>query len=182
MSQAFDKGKGFEQDVAGMIRRKLQIAAVRDSRSGANWHRKSDIFSELPIHIEAKDHETVKIKEWYRQAEAAASFNQTPTVVFRADEFILATLEFSQLLDLFVRIADLEAENEDLRKPIENFTPPELATIKAEEAVSKTVETKIERGDKTCKAGHLADNYGYCMQVTCPYSRGYVKPKKKGKK
>lgn len=183
MSEASKRGQKLEREIAAIIRKKTGVLAVRDSRSGANWHRRSDIFTELPIHIEAKDHETIKIKEFYRQAEAAASFNQTAVAAFRCDEFILATLEFHKLIDLFVEVADLRAEIEDLRRPIiqPNIVPK--VADKILDDLEKPVKQMINRGSNTCKAGHLADSYGYCMQVKCPFSRGYRKPKaKKGRK
>jgi hypothetical protein len=83
MSLSSERGKTFELDVAKLIRKKTGKRAVRDSRSGALWNRPSDISTDLPdIHIECKDHETVKVKEWMRQATEAASFTQKPVVAF----------------------------------------------------------------------------------------------------
>lgn len=179
----FDKGKGFEQQVAAMIRKKADLMAKRNPGSHANWHRRSDIFTNLPLHVEAKDQETVKIKEWFEQADAARSFNQTPVVVFHKDEEVLACLRFNDLLDLFMQVADQQAEIEDLRQP-QPITQPKLmpkATEKILDDIEKPVQQVVQRGVKLCRAGHLADGYGYCIQVTCPYSRGYKKPKAKKK-
>lgn len=176
------KGKSFEQQVASMIRKKADHMAKRNAGSHANWHRRSDVFTELPIHVECKDQETIKIKEWFRQADDASSFNQVPTVVFQADENVLCTLKFNDLLDLFVQVADLQAENEDLRQPLVQSAVLETAstsTVQNTSAeIAPVVEKKIERGNTTCRAGHLADLWGYCQQKDCKFSRGYKPPKK----
>lgn len=179
---SFAKGKTFEQKVASMIRKKADSGALRNKGSHANWHRRSDIFTNLPIHVECKDQETVKIKEWFEQADAAASFNQIPTVVFHKDEEVLACLRFNDLLDLFVQVADLQAEVEDLRKPIALSQPqPVKPAQPSSTAIASVVESKAKHGAKTCRSGHIADEWGYCQQRDCKYSRGYRKPKGKKK-
>lgn len=180
----FQRGKTFEMKVAAMIRKKADSGALRNRGSHANWHRRSDVFTNLPIHVECKDQETVKIKEWFEQADAAASFTQIPTVVFAKDEEVLACLRFNDLLDLFVQVADLQAEIDDLRVPIVPSQSQPQVTKPLEPsstAIASVVESKVERGAKTCRNGHLADEWGYCMQTSCPYSRGYRKPKGKKK-
>lgn len=181
----FQRGKSFEQKVAAMIRKKADSGALRNRGSHANWHRRSDVFTNLPIHVECKDQETVKIKEWFEQADAAASFTQIPTVVFAKDEEVLACLRFNDLLDLFVQVADLQAELEDMREPIVPSQAQPQVNQKPSEpsstAIASVVESKAKSGAKTCRNGHLADEYGYCQQLACPYSRGYRKPKGKKK-
>lgn len=179
----FAKGKSFEQRVAGMVRRKADMLAKRNPGSHTNGARRADVFTNLPIHIEAKDQETVKIKEWFEQADSVAAGFQTPVVVFRKDEEVLACLRFNDLLDLYAQLADKDAEIEDLRQPVP-ITQPKFVPRATEEildAVEKPVQQAVNRGSKTCRNGHLADDWGYCMQVTCPYSRGYKKPKAKRK-
>ncbi len=202
---SFDKGKAFEQKVAAMVRRKADGTAKRDSRSGANWHRRSDIFTNLPLHIEVKDHETLRPKDWFREASSAASFNQTPVVVFHSDEEVMAMLRFDDLLNLFVEIADLKAEVEDLSKPTQgddfdiNFGVADAIEIgrtqlkvndgqlggefpKTADEVKKQVEQLPPRPVKrTCPEGHFVDEYGKCIFKGCKYSRGY-KAKKEPRK
>lgn len=168
-----------------MVRRKADSAAKRDSRSGANWHRRSDIFTNLPLHIEVKDHETLKPKEWFREAASAASFNQTPVVVFHSDEEVMAMFRFNDLLDLFVEIADLKAEVEDLQHPMLEITSnpeqPAPKFPKTVDEVKKQVEQLPPRRPLVCKEGHIADEYGKCIFKGCKFSRGY-KAKKEPKK
>lgn len=194
MSESSVRGKSFEQKVASLLRSKLKIAVQRDRRSGAGWNKSdiSDYWNELPLHLEIKDQENIKIKEFFRQADAGASFGKAPTVVFAMDEEILTCLRFTDLLNFLIEITDLRAENDDLRKPlpvVQSFTPelPTKATLKGfgekldglEVDIEPIVEQKKAEGKKSCRAGHLADDFGYCMQLSCKFSRGYKPPKVK---
>lgn len=186
MQNSYSKGKEFELRVASMLRSKLKIAVQRDRRSGAGINKSdiSDYWNQLPLHLELKDQETIKIKEWFRQADQASSFNKAPTVVFQADEEVLATLRLSDLVNFLIEIADLKAENDDLRIPVP-ILKPRLDPI---DIANKKVVEKVEQKKsnpylevKECRAGHIADHYGYCMQLDCKFSRGYKVKKKKGK-
>lgn len=194
---SFEKGKSFEQLVASMVRRKIDKGARRNNGSHANWHRRSDIYTNLPIHLECKDHENIKIKEWFRQAEGASNFGETPVVAFKmeaeAGETIMATLKLDQLLDLFVEIADLKLEIEDLKTPIvsmpniktaiEASDTPKMITV---EGVDKPIfinDHALKKEIKLCKNGHICTpGRDKCATKGCPYSSTYIKPKaKKGK-
>ena len=185
MQNSYSKGKSFELKVASLLRKKLKIAVQRDRRSGAGINKSdiSDYWNQLPLHLELKDQETIKIKEWFRQADHSSSFNKAPTVVFQADEEILATLRLSDLVNFLVEIADLRAENDDLRMPInQTFNPPHTDKV-VKVDLKKVVEKKKSdpyQTYTTCRAGHLADDYGFCMQLDCKFSRGYKAKKKKG--
>lgn len=185
MSDAYNKGKTYEMHIAKLIRRKADKGSMRNRSSHTNGARRADVFTNLPIHVEAKHHENVRIKEWMEQAEAASNFGQTAVVAFRIDEHDYACLNFNDLLDLFVQIADQQLEIEDLRAPIEKLqtVPPVVVRTKdeAEEAIKPVVEQKKIERTVMCRAGHLSDEYGYCMQKDCKFSRSY-KPKKKASK
>lgn len=188
MSQAFDRGRTFERKVASMIRKKLGARVERDRRSGAGTNRSdiSDYYQEIPLHLEIKDHETLKPKEWFRQADAASSMNMTPSVVFHMDEEVMVMLRFSDLLNFLLEIQDYKAEVDDLRQPIKLSGPgPAIKKSTSDkrliDQLNEAEEKQIERGQKTCRNGHLADDYGYCMIVSCKYSRGYRPPKGKRK-
>lgn len=201
MSEAFDRGRTFERKVASILRKKLGARVERDRRSGAGINKSdiSDYYQEIPLHMEIKDQETLKPKEWFRQAEAAASFTQAPTVIFAMDEEVLALLRFSDLVNFLVEIADQKAEIDDLRTPI--VSEPQLkkgdtvelkgfgpnvdgkAKVKLVDLgqIKNVVELRKSAGQKSCREGHLADEYGYCQQLKCKYSRGYRPPKAKRK-
>lgn len=197
MSLNSDKGRNYETHVAGIVRRKVG-SGMRNAGSHANWHRRSDIYTELPIHLEAKHHENVRIKEWMEQAEAAKSFSQTAVVAFRIEEEDYACLKLTDLLDLFVQIADQKLEIDDLRSPVavdhtqktgaenrvETAKDPARVAKEAEDMAARARNAKVERGSAVCKNGHLVDAYGFCMQKDCKYRRGYKPPKakKEGKK
>lgn len=193
MSISSERGKDFEQLVAKMIRSKLAAKVMRDRRSGAGNNKSdiSDYYGQIPLSIECKDQDTVKIKEWFTQADQASSFNQVPTVVFHADSEILATLRFSDLLNFLVEIADQKAEIDDLREPVRITTNVTSLPIQLGRKDSMEINVEHKNGERIiqivgpgadrqyCKNGHIADDYGYCMQLSCKYSRGYRKPKAK---
>lgn len=178
MSEAYDKGRMFEQSVAKILRSKLGARIKRDSRSGAGINRSdmNDYYNDIPLHLECKNHQTVNIKEWFRQADAAASSSKAPTVVFAMDEEVLCCLRFSDLVNFMVELADNRAEIDDLKQPVAIEQQAD-ETIHAQ--IRPAVEQKIDRGYKTCPAGHLTDYYGKCLQKGCKYSRGYKPPKGK---
>ena len=185
MGDAYNKGKQYELHISKLIRRKADKGSMRNRSSHTGGTRRADIFTDLPIHVEAKHHETVRIKEWMEQAEAASNFGQTAVVAFRIDEHDYACLNFNDLLDLFVQIADQQLEIEDLRAPIENLQTVPPVIVKSSEDVAEAIKPMVEKKKAiksySCRAGHISDEYGYCMQKGCKYTRGY-KPPKKAKK
>lgn len=191
--EAAKKGQKYENHVASLIRKKLKTLAVRNKGSGNQWQRKNDIYTDLPLAIECKYQQNVKVHEWFAQADEAASFNQTPVLVFANDNHPedLCVLKFTDFLNFMEEIAQLQAEVEDLRAPVPKVDPVEAEVKRmelehkikeAELSTEPVVQVKIDRGAQTCRAGHLADQWGYCMQLDCKYSRGYKPPKKKAKK
>lgn len=186
---AYQKGKEYELHVSKLIRRKADKGSMRNRSSHTGGTRRSDIFTDLPIHVEAKHHESVRIKEWMEQAEAASHGYQTAVVAFRIDDNDYACLNFNDLLDLFVQIADQQAEINDLRRPVEQpVVKPKKAAENARHDAVRMANSAVQKKKKTesvklDRNGHIADEYGYCMQKGCKYSRHYTPPKaKKGKK
>lgn len=178
MSESSIKGKTLEKQVAKLINKKLGIKVTRDPRSGAGDGNKSDILdwlNQTRMHFEIKNHKTINIKEWFRQADSAASTGQTPTVVFRLnDQTILACLPVDHLLDLIAEKDQYHYENEQLKAPIETKSLSDLTQI---------IDQKIESGARTCRNGHLlAPDTQYCLDKKCPYSRGHQFKKQKGAK
>lgn len=124
MSESSDKGVSLENHIAKALRKKLGARVERDKRSGAGSHRKmdiSDFYQDTPFDIEAKNHKTIAIKDWMRQAKAGSSLGRIPTVVFTADDDVLACLPFDALVDLAAEIKQLRAEIEDLRAPVRDY-------------------------------------------------------------
>lgn len=185
MGEAYDKGKAYELHISKLVRKKADKGSMRNRSSHTGGTRRSDVFTNLPIHIEAKHHETVTIKKWMEQAEAASSFHETAVVAFRIDDKDYAALNFEDLLNLFVQIADMQAEIDDLRAPVEHVVvPPKKAaemarheaTAMAQKAIAKKKDQPTIKYDKN---GHITDEYGYCMQKGCKYNRNYKPPKVK---
>lgn len=188
MSSAFDRGRNTEREVASILRKKLGVRVERDRQSGAGLNKAdiSDYYRQLPLHIECKDQETLKVKEWMRQTMDDAGFPQAPTLVFRMDAELIACLPLTNLVDFLIEIADLRAEIADLRQPI---VTAHVGVDLAKEGTDKTVKhvvklgeaiaKQMESGTKTCKNGHLVDQFNYCLQPGCKFSRGYRAPKGK---
>lgn len=185
MGAAYDKGKAYELHIAKLVRKKADKGSMRNRGSHTSSTQDADVFTNLPIHIEAKHHESVRIKDWMEQAEASASFHQTAVVAFRIDDKDYAALNFEDLMNLFVQIADQQAEINDLRAPVEQ---PVISMKKAAEnarheavALSQAAITKKKTTNsiKFCKNGHIVDSFGYCMQKGCKYNRTYKPPKVK---
>lgn len=190
MSAASKRGKDFEQEIAKILQKKLGARVVRDGRSGAGSHQKMDIqnyYSDIPLAIECKDHETIKVKEFMRQAKNAASAGQVPTLAFRMDGEAYACLPFADLVNFLAEIKQLEAALEDLRNPAPAKPSKKLQRkIKAQEAekeaeaiVAPAIAKKRSSGARSCPNGHLTDAYGYCQDKKCKYRRGYKAPKSK---
>lgn len=191
MAEAYDKGRAFEMKVAKMIRRKSgDKGAMRNKGSHANWNRRSDVFTNLPIHVEAKHHSNIRIKEWIEQAEAAKSFNETAVVAFDVEGEVMACLKFDELLNLFRQIADQQLEIEDLRAPVEMPAEPiirkRVSATQAREEAEKLAKAATARKTaaepmKMCKNGHIVTTGGKCMWKGCKYGIAAGKPKKEGK-
>lgn len=175
MSESSIKGKSLELKIAKTLRSKLGVKVARDKQSGAGINKSdiSDYWREIPLFIEAKNHKTIKIKEFFKQAKAGASMGQIPTVVFNVDdEEVLACLPFDDLVNLLVEIQDYKKEVEMLRAPLTvhiDMTEPDRNGLTAD----------FKKDVKLCRAGHMSDIYGYCMQIDCKFSRGYKASKKK---
>ncbi len=97
-----DKGSRLERKVAKMIRDKgLDKKASRMPLSGAMPHLQADIYTALPIHIEAKNQERLKIWSWWQTLRAKAKFGKDPVLVFSGNHRpVLAVVEFDYLLNL----------------------------------------------------------------------------------
>ena len=72
MSESSIKGKSLENDIARLLRSKLGVKVARDKKSGAGINKSdiNDYWREIPLFIEAKNQKTIKIKEFYKQAQA----------------------------------------------------------------------------------------------------------------
>lgn len=181
-------GSAYERKIAALIRKKLDRSAKRNKGSGNQWNRRGDIFCDFPISVECKNHARVSVHDFYEQATQAAGGQEIPIAVFpyaKQEEDDLVVLRLNDLLNYLREIVDLREEVEDLRQPVpvpttlprQPLDARGVSTDTASIAVGKVVSQRIDSGAKTCKNGHIVDDYGYCMQKGCQYTRGY-KPKK----
>ncbi|NHW45920.1 hypothetical protein HAV21_03280 [Paenarthrobacter sp. MSM-2-10-13] len=178
MSVSSEKGVSLENEVAKILKKKLGARVSRDKRSGASSHQKMDLtdyFQDTPLDIECKNHKTIKIKEWFRQALAGASFSRIPTVVFQADDELLATVRFTDLVDL---IAETQQTREEVKRLSAPITIPKPLSNEIDHLATKAAASGSY---KTCRNGHIiSDGQLKCLAKGCQFSAGY-KPKKEKK-
>lgn len=106
------KGKDFENKIAQAIEESGLGMARRETGSGSGM-RKGDIATSIPFLIEAKNHNSISLQEWIRQAkrQAEIGFNNSDrwAVVMRnpaspqANPEIWITIDFYQFLDIMKR-------------------------------------------------------------------------------
>lgn len=109
------KGKALEKWVASELRRS---GADPDAQpmplSGALQFFKGDIRTRLGYHIECKNQETWKPKEWLRIAESQRGQNEVPLVIMKSNfEQPVALLPAADLINL---IAELEGTWDTIKK------------------------------------------------------------------
>ncbi|NQD41440.1 putative PDDEXK endonuclease [Glutamicibacter halophytocola] len=167
VSESSEKGVKLEKQVAKLLQKKLGARVARDKRSGAGSHQKmdvSDFYQDTPLDIECKNHKTIKIKEWWRQAKAGSSFSRIPTVVFQADDEVLATVRFSDLVDLV-------AETQQSRKQIKKLTAPVVKTASGVVVDPAHLKPSKARSAWTeCRGGNIVSpGETKCLVKNCSY-------------
>ncbi|WIE74519.1 hypothetical protein [Curtobacterium sp. MCSS17_007] len=176
MSESSEKGKSLENYIAKTLQKKLGARVKRDGKSGAGSHQKMDIsdyFRDTPFDIEAKNHKTIKLGEFWGQTVAGASMGRVPLLVVQLKDEPLAVLRFDDLVNI---VAELKEANEtiaDLRRPMSHDIP------RTREEVLEQIETvfapaKKDDDTKTCRNGHMiAPGQTRCLAKGCQYSFGY---------
>lgn len=96
------KGKRLEYKIASLIRKKgLDPNAKRMPRSGALAHLPEDVLTSLPVHIEAKNRERVRLWDWWQETRSRAFGSNQPVLVISGNHRpILAVVDIDYLLDL----------------------------------------------------------------------------------
>lgn len=176
MSTSSEKGKALENYIAKTLRKKLGARVKRDGKSGAGSHQKMDIvdyFQDTPFDIEAKNHKTLKIREWLKQAtESNTNVSRIPTVVFEIEDMgTFAAVPFESLVDLAAEIQQQKAEIDLLRAPV---------VTQGSELAEKATAIKSSSNVSTCRAGHIVSpGSSKCLAKGCPYSSSYKAKKVK---
>lgn len=106
---AKSKGTRLEKDIARRINEVLGSYGVQARRmpmSGAIEGFKSDIYINLPIAIEAKNQEKVKLWEWWKQTEEQCPNAKLPALVISRNynKDPIAIIRFEDLL-FFMELA-----------------------------------------------------------------------------
>lgn len=103
---------------------KIGITAKRVPMSGALSWFKGDV-TEMNVvnkHIhEVKNHETLSLGEWWRQASVQALYNEVPTLEFMSNHYpiysVMRATDFDQM------VAEYEASRSELRLNLIDFPP-----------------------------------------------------------
>lgn len=196
MSESFDKGRNYERHIQKITSKMLNLEVKRDSRSGAGLHKADvrDRYNQLPIFIECKHHKTIKLKEWWKDADGKSSHGQAPVVVFpyetKAGIEDLACIRYSDLLQLIAEAMDWKETADFLRKPdtidSSNIESDDTSKTVSGEPIKEAMDFSQKAASqkqnlKNCRNGHISDDYGYCQIKDCKYRRGYKPPKNKKK-
>lgn len=92
-----DKGANAEREVAAIFREHGFTA-----RRGQVFNHEPDVLTELPIHVEVKRQETLRINDWWKQSESATGEDEIPTVIFRQNrqswKIMLSLADFLELV------------------------------------------------------------------------------------
>ncbi len=105
-----EKGKLLENHVADRLAETgLDARAKRDGASGAGNREKSDVSTDIQINgrnigIECKNHKTLHIPEWWKQAKKLETLGQEPVLIYKIPhdplEGTLVTIYFETFLEL----------------------------------------------------------------------------------
>ena len=110
MIHAKNKGKGFELEVAKLIRQSgLDKEARRRPLSGAEKMVRghADIITHLPFSIECKKQERMNFWDWWEQAESQSNMNYPPMVVFSSNfRPAIASLKLTDFLNILKELDD----------------------------------------------------------------------------
>lgn len=165
MSESSEKGVWLENYIVTVLKQKLGARVQRDSKSGAGSHQKMDVrdyFRDTPLDIEAKNQKVISIKQWFRQAVAGASMGRTPTVIFTADDEVLACLRFTDLADLLAIAQENAAEVKRLHEPVQVL--PGVVTLSG-----KPVAVPLS-GITVCRGGFIVSpGSKKCLQKGCSF-------------
>lgn len=102
------KGSRLERRIAQLIRQKgLDKRASRMPLSGAFPHLQADIYTSLPIHIEAKNQERVQLWSWWQTLRNKARFGKEPTLIISGNHRpIVVVID----IDYFLNLLKIEQE------------------------------------------------------------------------
>jgi hypothetical protein len=109
---AKSKGKRYEKAIAEAIAKALDapesdVVRTRSGMGDADIELSENLKARFPFHIECKDHKSLHLPDWIRQAEEAAErlgHGMTPIVVFKQRRGVRSvsyvTIEMSAFLQL----------------------------------------------------------------------------------
>ena len=114
------KGKRAEREVAKLINRYLGTNVRRTPQSGG-MSIKGDIIDINPdsaayqFHFEVKDQKKLMIPKWWEQIDDDCPLAKTPVNVFKMNEQLYATMQFTDWLSLLAEMEELKQKITDLQ-------------------------------------------------------------------
>lgn len=120
---AKQKGKELEDHIADQIvALGIDPKARRDGASGAGNREKGDIITSMMVlgqnvGIEAKNHKTIHIPEWWRQTKKLESLGREPVLAFKQYGEPMGETKVVIYLETFLRLSKL-AEGKQESTPV----------------------------------------------------------------
>lgn len=110
----YERGRDFETRLVKILRQK-GIKAWRDGKSGAGQFKADLHIPGQALHLEAKDHDKIAIREFWAQAIKDSGY-KTPLLALALDEYTaVAVIRFEDFCDLLKTILDDTADLTELR-------------------------------------------------------------------
>lgn len=139
------KGNIWENKLSNWLRDN-GVKAWKDGASGGGSREKGDVGNNIDFTLESKAGKVIKLMEWWRQVEHAASLHRNSPALFihqdgMRDKEWLVVIHSEDWLDLI---------KSGGRMPLEPQNTPEIASLTTNEA--RTIKYEIQRNLTQLKA------------------------------
>jgi hypothetical protein len=145
---AIQKGKDLENYICDQIRDKgLDLKAYRSHGSGNGTHEKADIWTSLTclgrnVGIEAKNHATPHIKDWWLQTQKLEKLGREPILVYKLKGEGLGEAKAVVYLDTLLEIIKLANSSDNKEEVIKedsyNIKQAKYKLTQAKELIRQT--------------------------------------------
>lgn len=100
------KGKRLEDLVVDYLK-EFDEYAYRRKDSGSGLHKKEDVTTKLPFHIECKNQEVINIKKWWVQTCDGCPQNKYPVLIYKKN-YQREPIVYMMLSDLISYMSDVK--------------------------------------------------------------------------
>jgi len=139
-SSAKAKGKKLEDYIADkLISKGIDLKARRDGASGAGIREKGDIITSASIFgrnlgIEAKNHKTPHIKDWWKQAQKLKLLGREPVLAYKLENEQYEEAKVVIYLNTFL----------DMVKALSEISKPETNNLQKEKDINSYPKQQIK--------------------------------------